>query len=349
MIMLYLKCITKSKPLIFGYNKHMSTYLTKIKHPFQFQGSLTKSNYFEGWYYKQVHLEKDKTISFIFGISTGNKNPHSFIQVIQSNPLTVHYFSFPLNSFKVDGASFVIDKNRFSLNEIELHLAQADLTIDGSLDLSDLSNLNHSLFMPNIMGPFAYLPFLECNHGVVSMNHHVNGTLIINHESYHFKQAIGYIEKDWGASFPKRYIWIQGNHFEDPKVRFMVSIADIPFLGFAFEGIICQLDLGQRNIRLATYNATTFHKLVKTSDGFEFELKKGSLTLKVTAHIFNTGDLKAPHLGNMIQTIKEGLGGNINLVLSEKGHEPIRLNSAHCGIEIEGYLNDSHIYAKEAL
>ncbi len=318
----------------------MNSYYSKIKHPFQLQGSLTRSNYFEGWYYKQVHLEKDKTISFIFGFSTGCKNPHSFIQVIQSNPLTVHYFSFPLNAFKIDGASFTLDENRFSQDEIELHLTQADLTIDGHLILSDHSILDHSFFMPNIMGPFAYLPFLECNHGVVSMHHHVDGTLMINHEPYHFKQAIGYIEKDWGASFPKRYIWIQGNHFKDSKVRFMASIADIPFLGFAFEGIICQLDLGQRRLRFATYNASTFHHLTKTDDGFEFELKKGSLTLHVTTHIFSTGDLKSPHLGNMIQTIKEGLGGTVDLILNEKGHEPLRLSSEHCGIEIEGYFKD---------
>jgi len=319
----------------------MKTYLSKIKNPFQFQGSLTKPHYFEGWYYKQVHLETNKTISFIFGISTGDENPHSFIQVIQSNPLTVHYFKYPLTSFKVDGASFAIEKNRFSLSELELHLVQEGLVIDGILTLSDLNPLEHTFLMPNIMGPFAYLPFLECNHGVVSMGHHVNGTLIINHSPLHFKQAVGYCEKDWGSSFPKRYIWIQGNHFKDPHDGFMVSIADIPFLGLSFEGIICQLNLGKRKLRFATYNGASTRLLKKTSDGFELELKKGSLTLHITTHIFMTGELKSPHLGSMVQTIKEGLGGSVELVLKEKGQEPLYLSSGHCGIEIEGYLKDT--------
>jgi hypothetical protein len=39
----------------------------------------------------------------------------------------------------------------------------------------------------------------------------------------------------------------------------------------------------------------------------------------------------------MVQTIKEGLGGSIDLILKEKGQETLRLSSDHCGIEIESY------------
>ncbi len=318
----------------------MKTYLSKIRHPFQLQGSISKKNYFEGWYYKQVHLDKDKTVSFIFGISTNKQDPHSFIQVIQSNPLVTSYFKFPLASFQIDGASYAIGKNRFSLHELELHLAQEDLIIDGLLTFSDHQFLQHRVFMPNIMGPFAYVPNMECNHGVISMHHHVNGTLIINHDSYHFKQESGYLEKDWGTSFPKRYIWIQGNHFNQVKGSFMASIADIPFLGLAFEGIIAQLDLGKRRLRFATYNGAKLSSLTKTGDGFEFVLKKGTTTLQVTAHLPVTGKLKSPHLGSMTKTIKEGLGGNIELVLKEKGQKEQMFTCDHCGLEIEGYLKD---------
>jgi len=318
----------------------MKTYLSKINHPFQFQGSLAKKNYFEGWYYKQVHLEKDKTISFIFGISTGKQDPHSFIQVIQSNPLVTSYFRFPLKSFQVDGESYAIGKNRFSLNELELHLSQDDLVIDGLLAFSDHQFLEHGLYSPNIMGPFAYVPKLECNHGVISMHHHVNGTLIINHESFHFKNESGYLEKDWGTSFPKRYIWIQGNHFDQVKGSFMASIADIPFMGLAFEGIIAQLDLGATRYRFATYNGARLRSLIKTTDGFSFELVKRTTTLKVTAHLPLTGKLKSPRLGSMSQTIKEGLGGSIELILKEKGQQEQVFTSDHCGLEIEGYLID---------
>jgi tocopherol cyclase len=320
------------------YNVLMKNNLSKIRHPFQLQGSLTKPNYFEGWYFKQVHLEQDKTISFIFGISTGKHDPHSFVQVIQSNPLSTAYFKFPLEAFKVDGQGFILDKNRFGLNELEIHLHQEGLIIDGILYYSDHQILVNKIMMPNIMGPFAYIPDLECNHGVISMNHHVNGTLNINHHLYTFKQERGYIEKDWGRSFPKRYIWIQGNHFNDPKTSFMASIAHIPLLGLSFEGLICQLDTPHKRFRFATYTFSKMTSLRKTEDGFEFVLKKGSSSLKVIAHIPVSGELRSPHLGSMIKTIKEGLGGSIDLILTQKGQDDLILGSDHCGIEIEGYL-----------
>lgn len=316
----------------------MKLYLSKIRHPFQIQGSLSKKNYFEGWYYKQVQLEKDKTISFIFGFSTGKQDPHSFIQVIQSNPLTTAYFQFPLSAFEIDGQSYAIGKNRFNLHEIELHLDQEGLIIDGLLHFTNHQILKHQIFMPNIMGPFAYIPNMECNHGVISMNHEVNGTLIINHVPYTFRNETGYLEKDWGTSFPKRYIWIQGNHFKETHASFMVSVADIPTLGLSFEGIIAQLDLPGQRLRFATYNGTKRTTLNKTSDGFEFELKKGSSSLTVIAHVPVSGTLKSPHLGSMNKTIKEGLGGSIELILKQKGQSEQRFSADHCGIEIEGYL-----------
>ncbi|QII81181.1 hypothetical protein G7057_00970 [Jeotgalibaca arthritidis] len=39
----------------------------------------------------------------------------------------------------------------------------------------------------------------------------------------------GYIEKDWGRSFPKNYIWIQSNHFNDNQRSLFFSYAHIPY------------------------------------------------------------------------------------------------------------------------
>lgn len=72
--------------------------------------------------------------------------------------------------------------------------------------------LERTFLNPNIMGYFNYIPNLECNHEVVSMNHSLNGEIIINGESIDFNHGKGYIEKDWGRSFPEKYIWIQSNH-----------------------------------------------------------------------------------------------------------------------------------------
>ena len=66
------------------------------------------------------------------------------------------------------------------------------------------------------MGPFHYLPFLECNHAIISLRHHITGSLKVNNQKF---QIIGdgYIEKDWGRSFPQDYLWLQSNSCKRKK------------------------------------------------------------------------------------------------------------------------------------
>jgi tocopherol cyclase len=64
--------------------------------------------------------------------------------------------------------------------------------------------LPSSLYAPGIMGPFGYIPTLECYHGVVSIHHKTNGTIDFTlsdgslHSSINAKGS-GYIEKDHGT------------------------------------------------------------------------------------------------------------------------------------------------------
>ena len=45
------------------------------------------------------------------------------------------------------------------------------------------------------MGPFSIFPFMECNHGIISLHHKVSGRLSINYKELIIKDGIGYIEK----------------------------------------------------------------------------------------------------------------------------------------------------------
>ena len=69
------------------------------------------------------------------------------------------------------------------------------------------------------------------------MYHQVNETL--TDASSHiltFKQDYGYIEKDWGHSFPEKYIWSQANHFPKKQASLMVSVLTILLLTTSFVG-----------------------------------------------------------------------------------------------------------------
>ena len=47
---------------------------------------------------------------------------------------------------------------------------------------------------------------MECYHGIISMNHDILGSLKYNDEDISFNKGKGYMEKDWGHSFPKLYL-----------------------------------------------------------------------------------------------------------------------------------------------
>lgn len=310
---------------------------TKLKHPFLFQGNLKAPHYFEGWYFKQVNLGLNRTISFIFGISTNKEDPHAFIQIIHSHPLRTYYITYPLDSFIKHEDGYRLGMSFFAQNRLVIDIQEKNFNCVGELQFNQTTALEHSLYMPNIMGPFAYLGKMECNHGVVSMHHSVNGTLKVNEEIWIFKNDIGYIEKDWGRSFPKRYIWLQGNHFHDPSIHLMVSVADIPFGLFHFEGLIAQLNHPLYTQRLATYTLARKKDLIKTENGFMITLKQGRIKWVIEVQIQEKADLVSPQDGKMKNIIKEGLGGQIKLSVFDRNQLLFEDISQHCGIEIEGY------------
>ena len=49
------------------------------------------------------------------------------------------------------------------------------------------------------MGWYRFVPFMECFHGVVSLNHELEGDFLIENQVFSFDGGKGYIEKDWGG------------------------------------------------------------------------------------------------------------------------------------------------------
>ena len=164
-------------------------------------------------------------------------------------------------------------------------------------------HFNYTAFTPikyDIMGPFALIPNMECNHGIISLHHFVNGSMEINGEMIGFYDGNGYVEKDWGSSFPKSYTWIQCNDFKD-RTSIVVSAAHIPFCGFSFEGLIAIVYYLGKEYRLATYNGG---RTLYANEG-QVLLKKGPYHLRITISKSHGHPLRAPDLGHMSRVIHE--------------------------------------------
>ncbi|KAI8593475.1 hypothetical protein BDZ88DRAFT_143760 [Geranomyces variabilis] len=114
---------------------------------------------------------------------------------------------------------------------------RAALSIRGSVAFSSPVRFPASRLYPTVMGPFAYLPAMECYHGLVSLHHSSTGSLnfyssdgSLEHE-LDLTNGSGYIEKDHGINFPLNWIWIQTASFKkNPGSSLMVSVADVPIL-----------------------------------------------------------------------------------------------------------------------
>ncbi|MCD4827531.1 MAG: tocopherol cyclase family protein [Acholeplasmataceae bacterium] len=313
-------------------------YFKKIKHPEYFQGNKKKNNYFEGWYYKLVTKDKKTSVAFIPGISINKKDPHAFIQVfISSNQkLMTHYLRYASDTFSYSHDQFMvqIDTQLFTKSQLDLNIQNDQISISGKIHIIDHIGLKTSLYAPNIMGPFAYIPFMECNHGVISMQAHLSGILRINGEKISFENGKSYMEKDWGKSFPKNYIWLQTNHFKDESTSLMFSYATIPFIGLSFKGLIVNLVYQQKEFRFSTYNMTRILKKEILDKSIYFILKKGSYSLHIKAHKDQEIELKSPSFGIMNKTIKEGLSGVVEIKLYKKNQLIYEDTGYQAGIEI---------------
>jgi hypothetical protein len=218
---------------------------------------------------------------------------------------------------------------------MELELSDDEYSLYGKITFSKFTKIKTSPISPNIMGFYAYFPFLECYHGIVSMGHTLKGSLILDKETIDFSLGKGYIEKDWGTSFPKKYVWFQSNNFNGSDASIMCSIAHIPFVGTSFQGFICNLSLSGQEYRFASYNHSKILNLNYNRNTLAVTLVNSNFMLEANAKMYEGGILKAPKNGIMNNTIKEGLSGIVDIKLTKKTGEILFKGVGNsCGIDV---------------
>jgi hypothetical protein len=313
--------------------------LPRLFRPAVYQGRRNPENYFEGWYFKLVDAAGKEIWSVIPGISFSGDS-HSFVQVIHANSGKSWYiryepgaFSFSRNRFSIG-----VGPSTFSPEKMVLDLETADLKMRGTIHLEGLHPFPSRIMAPGIMGWYSYVPFMECYHGVVSMQHRIGGALRINGKDLPFDGGKGYIEKDWGRSMPSDWIWVQTNHFrEDAGASFMLSVARIPWRKSYFPGFLSFLLVEGKLYRFATYNRSAIHEIRVTEKDVRIDLSGRKHRLKVRVMRMEGGVLKAPRHGNMDREITESVVSSLNLELSDKnGRVLFRGKGQYAGLEIVG-------------
>jgi tocopherol cyclase len=331
-----------------SHSRIPSYKVKKRNNPEMFQGNKKKKNYFEGWYFKMVSADDSSIISIIPGISLSEngEEQHAFIQIIDGKTANTFYYTYPIDDFSFSKKRFAIriGNNFFSEDSILVNIQNDTTSIQGTIYMSDqvkLTRNNKKHKKIDIMGWYKSMPFMQCYHSVVSLNHNLRGSLKKDNETYNFENGLGYIEKDWGESMPSAWIWIQSNSFGSEETSFMLSVADVPWMGKSFPGFLGFFLHDSKAQRFGTYSNAKLQLETSSSDSVKIIISDKKYTYHIEAYRNKAGILKAPVKGAMDRRIAESIDAILKLtVLDKNGNVIFQDQTSIAGLEIVGDMKE---------
>jgi tocopherol cyclase len=300
----------------------------KLYRPELFQGNRRlgrPSRYFEGWYFK-VAFDGDP-FAVIPGVSLAPDDEHGFIQLIGGSAGSARYHRFELRDFSYNRSDFqiVLGSNRFSLDRIEVHLDG----FEALLDIEGAVRWPSSLLSPSSMGWYSFMRFMECYHGIIVLDADIRGE--VNGQS----RSAGrfYLEKDWGISFPRAWIWMQTNSFST-RASLTCSVARVPFRSTEFTGFIIGLYVDGRLYSFTTYNGSKLVDIEYDEHSVGITARRDELVLAIRARREAGAQLASPVQGEMSGRIEETLGSEVSVELSRNGRQLFADRGKHAGLEV---------------
>jgi len=318
--------------------------VTGVLHPEGFHGGGVRSSYFEGWYVKLVSADHGARFAVIPGVFLDPKGVgEAFVQVLDGRTGESWYHRYDVAEFGADDDRFNVrvGPNRFTERGVVLDLPSLQGEVRFATPLHPWPVMWRS---PGVMGWYAWVPRMECKHGVVSFGHDLEGTLLHGGAATSFDGGRGYCEKDWGAAFPSAYVWMQTNHFGERTTCLTASVALIPWVRSEFRGhIVGLLHRGELH-RFATYTGAVTTRLELDDDVVRWHLrsKQGSV-LELTADRPRGGLLHAPVRTEMHRRVEETLDATIHVRLLDRSGRVLLDDVGRCGgLEVHGDLERLH-------
>lgn len=313
--------------------------LKRIFNPEIYQGKYKRRNYFEGWYYKIIDKNSQNILAIIPGVAITKEEKHAFIQFINANTGLTRYIKYKIEDFHYSEKELDIriNNNHFTKYGLTVDFNLEDINVRGNIDYTNIVSFPKTKLNPGIMGPFSFVPFMECHHGIVNMHCELNGAINFNGKNIDFTGGYGYLEKDWGSSFPQSWIWLQSNHFDKANASVMFSIASIPWFHRKFDGLIAFLRIDDKLFRFATYTGAKIQKLCFNNDQISILVEDSESILSLEVTNSKGGTLKAPKKGIMEINITETITSIVKVTLIGKdGKKVFEGLGKNTGLELAG-------------
>jgi tocopherol cyclase len=303
---------------------------------------------FEGWYFKIVDPEGRHPFAIIPGVFLG-EDAHAFVQVLDGRRGRSWYHRYPLSDFAASRSRFEvrIAGNRFHSRGLSLHIDPKDdaggPAVRGRLQLGPWSRWPVTPLSPGVMGPYGFAPFMQCYHGILSLDHGVRGTLEVDDRPLDFDGGRGYLEKDWGQGFPLGYVWTQSNHFERPGIGVTASLATIPWVTGAFRGFLVGFLLDGTLHRFTTYTGARLESVEMTDSHVRLWVADRAHRLELDARKADGAVLHAPYERRMLERVAETMTSEIDLRFLETAGRRERVVfegvGRHACLEAQGELD----------
>ena len=315
--------------------------MRRVLKPAGYHGDGRSSRYFEGWYVKLVDPAQQARLAVIPGVflAPESDGPHeAFVQVLDGATGRSWYVPYTMTEFAAHSETFAVQvgPNRFSTGGVVLDLPEVGLS--GRVDFDrPLDPWPDTWRSPGAMGWYAWMPFMECYHGVVSFGHGLTGALHLQDSTVDFTGGKGYIEKDWGQAFPAGYVWMHSNHFGDPSVSLMASVAIIPWLRGSFQGLLIGLRHQGRLHRFASYTGAKVQSLRIDDEHVWLTVRGRGMTLQIKATRPGGAFLHAPIRTQMHKRVEETLDSRIEVQLLDAGGRVLLDDvGTSAGLEVHG-------------
>ncbi|MGB9666129.1 MAG: tocopherol cyclase family protein [Candidatus Cryosericum sp.] len=319
--------------------------LERVWHPEMFHGRSWRPSGFDGWYFKMV----DPTERHVWAVIPGiwmDRDPslqYCFIQFLDGTTGRTSMHRYPVQQFWAsrDRFDIVVGTSRFSLTSMHLDIDDAGVRLAGDVQFTQPIGWPVHPWAPGAMGPLGLLPFLEGYHAITSIDPRISGSLALDGQEIDFTGGRGYMERDWGSAFPRAWVWMQSNHFDEDHVSLTVSIADIPLLGTVLRGFIVGFLYNGRLLQWTTWNGSRLAHFVRDDEHAEFTVVNGKQVLEVWAGgRHGMGQVYAPRAGSMAKMLVEELHAVVQVRLLERHASGDILlfegRGRNCGLEISG-------------
>ena len=296
-------------------------------------------NYFEGWYFKLVAKDRRSAMAIIPGISMDRAGgQHAFVQCIDGIAASSRYYRFSAEGFHAARRSFAvnIDENYFSTTRVALNIDG----LSGAVNLYDHHRWPRSVLSPGAMGWYSFVPGMQCYHGILSLDCALDGSLVYNGHEVDFSGGRGYIEKDWGRSFPSSWIWMQCNHFDIDGLSLTCSLARVPWIGRSFVGLIAGITHNGAVYRMTTYTGAVIERIAYDKDRLDIVIRCKRYSLTIHAEPGGAAPLLSPAAGAMTGKVNESIQAHIEVDMRENGQRIAHGQGVCGGLEIGGNVDE---------